>query len=112
MVIHAIAKACQAELSLHSFTANIVETSMIAFFIAIGQMALGECSKTIAHGRMGLGLMGEVMKVPLPGVWFTYGAWIEYEEVMKLVLDGQEELLKRLGSSFATCNEYWCKWAH
>jgi hypothetical protein len=110
MVLNAITKACSAELTLHSYTANIIETSMIAFFIGISLPALGECSKIITQARIGLTLMGGIMKVPLPGIWFTMGAWNEYIEVMKLVLDGQEELLKRLGMSFATCSDYWDKW--
>ena len=110
MVVHAITKACEAELTLHSFTSNMVETSMIAFFIAIAQMAMIECHNNIKTARVGLNLMRGVMKVPLPGIWFTMGAWNEYIEIMTLVLDGQEELLKRLGSDFTTCNGYWNKW--
>ena len=112
MVIHAIVKACTAEQLLHSFMANMLETSMISFFIAIQHMALGECWKTLIFGRIGLNLMDDVMTIPPPGLWFTKAAWDEYIEVMKLVLDGQEDLLKRLGCSFATCSDYWCAWAH
>ena len=110
MVVHAIANACTAEQLLHSFMSNMVETSMIAYFIAISQMALGECHNNIKFARLGLQLMGHVMTVPPPGLWFTKAAWDEYIEVMKLVLDAQEELLKLLGGDFTTCRGYWNKW--
>lgn len=110
MVIHTLVKACAAERTLHLFTSNILETSMIAFFIAISKMAIPECNECIASGRMGLTLMKPVMLLPHPGIWFTMGAWGEYIKIMELVLDAQEELLRLLSDPSITCKGYWDEW--
>jgi hypothetical protein len=112
MVVHAIAQACQAELSLHSFLSNIVETSMIAFFIAIPLNEIKECYEIVEHSELGHNLMRATILVPGPGLWFTKAAWDEYIEISTLVVEGQKAILERLGSSFATCSGYWSKWAH
>ena len=107
MVIHTLVKACAAEKHLHTITSNILETSMIAYFIAISTRALPECKDCIASGKMGLTLMKPTMLIPFPGIWFTMGAWGEYIKIMELVLNAQEELLKILADPSLTCEAYW-----
>ena len=109
MVIHALTYGSSAASTLHGFVANIVETSMISLFIALGQSALPICNETVDNAWFGLTLMKETIKAPFPGMFLTKGAWDEYITVMELVLEGQRDLLNFLGR-FETCKGYWDEW--